>query len=68
MKLTLTRTFRATKTTCADLVKSGRRLGRLVKRCDLAPLWIWPYYGWIQANPRKVIYLLDDEETSETLK
>ena len=68
MKLTLTRTFTATKTTCADLVKSGRTTGMFVEKCDLAPLWIWPAYGWIQANPRKGIYLLDDEETSETLK
>lgn len=68
MKLTITQTFTATKTTCRELVKNGIKTGMFMEKGDVAPLWVWQEYAWIQANPRKVIYLLEDEETAVCLK
>ena len=68
MKLTLTRTFDATRMTCADLVKSEQTYGQFVEKQDLTPVYVDNAYAWIQANPRKVIYLLSNETTTETLK
>lgn len=68
MKLTITHTYTATKTTCSAVLKRGDTFGLFVEKGDVKPLYVWDSYAWIQANPRKVIYLLDDEEITETLK
>ena len=68
MNFTITRTFTAKKITCGELVKNGVMSGRFIEKGDVKPLWVFRSYDWIQANPKKVIYLLDDEEITTCLK
>jgi len=62
MKLKLTQTYTAKKTTCGALVKSGQMHGLYVEKGDVKVSWVWNDYSWIQQNRRRVIYLLEDEE------
>jgi hypothetical protein len=68
MKFTVTRTFMAKRITCGELVKSGAMSGMFIEKDDVKPLWVWEAYSWIEANPKKVIYLLEDEEFTTCLK
>lgn len=64
MKLTITKTFDLYEITCGEFIKSGKMYGRFIEKDDMEPASISHNYSWIQArNPRKIIYILENETT-----